>query len=180
MSAFPGVSSYQSSSLGSKFVVIGVVCCQEMRRNALFHKVLPVLTKYFNETIARWKLPDGIELHPECIAPPSDTQYASLRKNGISTAIFVDKGIAYISPGGGYMSTGHSQEIVLYCQRVHNTLKLNELYVRDNITSLVRQIEEITGKSVSRRLRFKLIEIDNVLYVAEMQSNIALFKVEFQ
>ena len=24
----------------------GVVCCQEMRRNALFHKVLPVLTKY--------------------------------------------------------------------------------------------------------------------------------------
>ena len=46
MSAFPGVSSYQSSSLGSKFVVIGVAYCQEMRRNALFHKVLPVLTKY--------------------------------------------------------------------------------------------------------------------------------------
>ena len=50
MSAFPGVSSYQSSSPGSKFVVIGVVCCQEMRRNALFHKVLPVLTKYLVET----------------------------------------------------------------------------------------------------------------------------------
>ena len=51
MSAFPGVSSYQSSSLGSKFVVIGVVCCQEMRRNALFHKVLPVLTKYLKEIL---------------------------------------------------------------------------------------------------------------------------------
>ena len=49
MSAFPGVSSYQSSSLGSKFVVIGVVCCQEMRGNALFHKVLRVLTKYLIE-----------------------------------------------------------------------------------------------------------------------------------
>ena len=49
MSAFPGVSSYQSSSLGSKFVVIGVVCCQEMRRYALFHKVLPVLTKYLKK-----------------------------------------------------------------------------------------------------------------------------------
>ena len=47
MSAFPGVSSYQSSSPGSKFVVIGVVCCLEMRRNALLHKVLPVLAKYF-------------------------------------------------------------------------------------------------------------------------------------
>ena len=52
MSAFPGVSSYQSSSLGSKFVVIGVVCCQEMRRNALFHKVLPVLTKYLDEKLS--------------------------------------------------------------------------------------------------------------------------------
>ena len=29
-----------------------MVCCQEMRRNALFHKVLPVLTKYFNEKVA--------------------------------------------------------------------------------------------------------------------------------
>ena len=47
MSAFPGVSSYQCSSLGSKFVVIGVVCCQEMRRYALFHKVLRGLAKYF-------------------------------------------------------------------------------------------------------------------------------------
>ena len=54
MSAFPGVSSYQSSSLGSKFVVIGVVCCQEMRRNALFHKVLPVLTKYFKELLGMY------------------------------------------------------------------------------------------------------------------------------
>ena len=51
MSAFPRVLSYQNSFLGSKFVVIGVVCCQEMRRNALFHKVLRVLTKYFIETI---------------------------------------------------------------------------------------------------------------------------------
>ena len=51
MSAFPGVSSYQSSSLGSKFVVIGVVCCQEMRRNALFHKVLRVLTKYLSSML---------------------------------------------------------------------------------------------------------------------------------
>ena len=47
MSAFPGVLSYQSSSLGSKFVVIGVICYQEMRGNALFHKVLRVLIRYF-------------------------------------------------------------------------------------------------------------------------------------
>ena len=46
MSAFPGVSSYQSSSLGSKFAVIWGFDYQEMRGNALFHKVLRVLTKY--------------------------------------------------------------------------------------------------------------------------------------
>ena len=142
--------------------------------------LLKIIHNNWPQTIAKWKLPGGIEMYPESIAPPSDTQYASLRRNGISTAIFVDKGVAYMSPGGGYMSTGHSQEIVIYCQRVHNTLKLNELYVRDNITSLVRQIEKITEKPVSRKLSFKLIEINNVFYVAELRSKIALFKVQFQ
>ena len=42
-----GTTAYQCSSLGSKFVVIGVVCCQEMWRYALFHKVLRGLAKYF-------------------------------------------------------------------------------------------------------------------------------------
>ncbi len=51
MSAFPGVSSYQSSSLGSKFVVIWGFDYQEMRGNALFHKVLRVLTKYLAELL---------------------------------------------------------------------------------------------------------------------------------
>ena len=49
MSAFPRVLSYQSSSLGSKFVVIWGFDYQEMRGNALFHKVLRVLTKYLTE-----------------------------------------------------------------------------------------------------------------------------------
>lgn len=140
--------------------------------------LLKIIHNNWPQTIAKWKLPDGIELCPESIALPSDSQYAFLRRSGISTAIFVDKGIAYISPGGGYMSTGHSQEIVLYCQRVHNTLKHCELHIGNSITSLVKQIEEITGKPVGRRLHFKLIEIDNVLYVEEQQSKITLFKVE--
>ena len=140
--------------------------------------LLKIIHNNWPQTIAKWKLPDGIELCPESIALPSDSQYAFLRRSGISTAIFVDKGIAYISPGGGYMSTGHSQEIVLYCQRVHNTLKHCELHIGNSITSLVKQIEEITGKPVARRLHFKLIEIDNVLYVEEQQSKITLFKVE--
>ena len=140
--------------------------------------LLKIIHNNWPQTIAKWKLPDGIELCPESIALPSDSQYAFLRRSGISTAIFVDKGIAYISPGGGYMSTGHSQDIVLYCQRVHNTLKHCELHIGNSITSLVKQIEEITGKPVGRRLHFKLIEIDNVLYVEEQQSKITLFKVE--
>ncbi|WP_204791949.1 helix-turn-helix transcriptional regulator [Oscillibacter sp. CU971] len=74
MSAFPGVSSYQSSSLGSKFVVIGVVCCQEMRRYALFHKVLPGLTKYFSQQIAKSKL-----------FLISDKLWNVMKENGFST-----------------------------------------------------------------------------------------------
>lgn len=142
-------------------------------------ELLKIIHNNWPQIIEKWKLPDGIELYPEDISTLSDIEYASLRKNGISTAIFVDKGVAYMSPGGGYMSTGHSQEIVRYCHKIHNTLKLNELYVRDNITSLVAQIENITGKPVGNRLHFKLMEMDGVFYVAEIQSNVTLFKVEF-
>ena len=141
--------------------------------------LLKIIHNNWPQTIANWKLPDGIELYPEEISAPSDIQYASLRNDGISTAIFVDKGIAYMSPGGGYMSTGHSQEIVRYCQTVHNTLKLNELYVRDNIASLAAQIENITGKPGGNSFHFMLKESDSVFYVAEIQSNTALFKVIF-
>lgn len=141
-------------------------------------EILKIIHKNWPQTIARWKLPDGIKLYPESILPPTDTQYASMRNSGITTLIFVDKGIAYFSPGGGYMATGHSQEIMRHCQKIHNTLKLNELYVTDNIALLVKQIEKITGKPVGHRLHFKLIEADNVFYVAELQSKITLFKVE--
>lgn len=141
-------------------------------------EMLKIIHNNWPQTIAMWKLPDGIELYPESILPPVDSQYASLRKSGISTPVFVDKGIAYFSPGGGYMSTGHSQEIVRYCQKIHNTLKRNELYIRDNVTILVIQIKEITGKPVGQRLHFKLIKKDNVFYVVELQSKTALFKVE--
>ncbi len=142
-------------------------------------EMLKIIHNNWPQTIEKWKLPDEIELYPESISHPSNTQYASLRKNGVSTFIFVDKGIAYFSPGGGYMSTGHSQEIVRFCHRVHNTLKRHELHIRDNITSLAIKIEKGTGKPVGHKLNFKLIETDNGLYIEEQQSKITLFKVEF-
>ena len=46
MFAFPGVLSYQISFLGNKFVVIGLACYQEVRRNALSHKVLLIFISY--------------------------------------------------------------------------------------------------------------------------------------
>ena len=72
--------------------------------------LLKIIHNNWPQTIAKWKLPDGIELCPESIALPSDSQYAFLRRSGISTAIFVDKGIAYISPGGGYMLRSSNQK----------------------------------------------------------------------
>ena len=45
--AFPCVSSYQSSSLGSKIVVIGVLFLGEMRSFALFHRVISLCVWFF-------------------------------------------------------------------------------------------------------------------------------------
>lgn len=105
MSAFLGVSSYQSSSLGSKFVVIGVVCCQEMRRYALFHKVLRGLAKYLAETVSADKeistfslsqidpeltLPEAIEQYPQIldifyVRILSDEEIEQCKADGVGT-----------------------------------------------------------------------------------------------
>lgn len=53
MSAFPDISSYKNSFLSSKFVLIVMAYCQEMRCNALFYKVFPVLAKNLYEYF--WK-----------------------------------------------------------------------------------------------------------------------------
>ena len=142
-------------------------------------ELLKIVHNNWPQTIAKWRLPDRIELSPENIAPLSDTQYASLRRNGISTLIFVDEGIAYLSPGGGYMSSGHSQEIMRYCLRVHSTLKRKELFIRDNITSLVRKIEDETEQSIGHKVCFKLTKMGCAFYVVELQSKKKLFEIEF-
>lgn len=141
--------------------------------------MLKIIHNNWPETIKEWRLPDGIKLYPESISPPTNEQYASLRKAGISTAIFVEEGIAYLSPGGGYTSTGHSEEIILYCQRIHNTLKRYELHIKENITSVIEHIGKDTGKLNSNKLIFKLIERDGLLYIAELQTKVIFFKVAF-
>lgn len=142
-------------------------------------EMIKIIHNNWPEAIKEWRLPDGVNLYPESISPPTNEQYASLRKAGINTAIFVAEGIAYLSPGGGYTSTGHSAEIILYCQRIHNTLKRYELYIKENITSVIEQVEKDTGKLNSNKLIFKLIERDGSLYIAELQTKVIFFKVAF-
>lgn len=140
-------------------------------------EMLRILHRNWPETIKDYKLPEGIRLHPDTLSPPNDIEYATLRKNGISTMTFVEDGVAYISPGGGYTSSGHSTEIVMLCQRIHKTLKRYELYIKENITSLAEYIEKFARQSSKQKLHFKLIEKDGALYIGEMQSMILLIKV---
>lgn len=132
-----------------------------------------IINDNWPETIANGKLPNGIKT-PNI----SDEEYALLRNNGISTITQINKGVGYSNLGGGYTATGHSQKIRLRCQQVHNTLKLKECHIRDNITSYIKQIEEGKGKTVSVKLRFKLVEINNTFYIEEVKSKTPLYEVQ--
>ena len=141
-------------------------------------EMMKILHNNWPETIRRFKLPDGIKPYPDTLPLPTDFEYAALRKEGISTPIFVCDGIAYFSPGGGYMSSGHSAEIVTHCDRVWNTLKKNEIYIKEHITSFVAMIETATGEPPVGKLYFKLWNENGQLYVVDLRSLTALIKVD--
>ncbi len=142
-------------------------------------EMVKILHNNWPETIKKYRLPEGIQLYPTSVELPTDQEYSLLRNSGITTPIFVDKGIAYFSPGGGYMSTGHSYEVVSICQKIHNTLKLNEIYIKENITSLVKNIERVAGELPECQLHLKLLVQNGEFCVVDLHSMVKLVPIKF-
>ena len=142
-------------------------------------EMIRILHQNWPETIQRYRIPGEVHLCPDTISPPTDSEYADLRKNGVSTIIFVEDGVAYFSPGGGYTASGHSCEIITHIQRVNNALKMAELRIKENIASIAAHIGNSTGQPSNKSFHFKLVGIESVFYVAELQSKQLIVEVKF-
>ena len=137
-------------------------------------EMIRILYENWPWCIEQYHMPDVLKMTKKV----SDRMHEQLRKNGMLTFVEVKEGAVYAPMGGGYASSGHSEEIVLLCDRIHNTLKLAELKIRDNLESCIRHIEESTQKRIDRELRFILWDSgEGFFYVVELESQVAIMKV---
>ena len=108
----------------------------------------------------------------------SDEGRAILRENGILSFVEVAENVVYMPMGGGYASSGHSEEIVALCNRIHNNLKWAELKIIGDLPTYIHLIEDQIGKKIDRNMHFILWDSGKgFFYVVDLESKIALAKV---
>lgn len=108
----------------------------------------------------------------------SDEGRAILRENGILSFVEVSENVVYMPMGGGYASSGHSEEIVALCNRIHNNLKWAELKIIGDLPTYIHLIEDQIGKKIDRNIHFILWDSGKgFFYVVDLESKIALAKV---
>lgn len=86
----------------------------------------------------------------------SDKQYSAMRKSHLYTFIEVEKNAVYMPIGVGYMSSGHSTEVIELCDRNWNLLKEFEIYIKQKIGEIVKETEKKKGSSIGNRFKFFL------------------------
>lgn len=95
------------------------------------------------------------------------------------TLVEIAEGTVYAPPGRGMVSSGHSLEVVHLCDGIWNTLKRNELYIKEHISSFISVIQTRTDVfSYSKKLYFKLWHEDREFYVVDIGSQTPLLKVD--
>ena len=71
----------------------------------------------------------------------------------------------------GYMSSGHSIEVVRLCDYYFNTLNLSEKYVRENISQIIKLIKK-KRPNIGYRFHFVLWLEENKIFAYELYSNL--------
>lgn len=138
-------------------------------------ELLEIIHNNWPELIEQWRLPEVLEVCPH----PTDEDYKQARQQCFYTFIELKNGVTYAPPGMGLMSSGHSAEIVRLCDSIWNTLKRNELYIKDHLPSFISIIQSRIGTfPYSKKLYFKLWCEDKMFYVVDIGSQTALLKVE--
>ena len=138
-------------------------------------ELIQIIHNNWPELIKQWKLPELTQLVPH----PTDDDYKWARQEHLYTCIEIAEGTVYAPPGRGLTSSGHSSEVVLLCNSIWNTLKRNELYIKEHISSFISVIQARTGVfSYSKKLYFKLWYEDKEFYVVDIGSQTALLKVD--
>lgn len=135
-------------------------------------KIIKILHNNWLQILDPYLMKGVIEVTPKI----SNEERALLRKAGVSTAVEIDKGIAYKFLGGGYSSTGHGASSVRQSMRVHNRLNEMELHIKENFQKYedaIRKHSSYKGNKFDFIL--KISDVDNKVHVIEKNSEVIFF-----
>lgn len=129
-------------------------------------RVLECIHDYWPETIRKYQIKaiSTVTLDNKTIS--------MMRKNGISS-LYNIRNVCYASPGGGYMSSGHSVESVMFSNKLWNNIRLYELYVKENRGLYYTEVSTSTKKN-PKSLEFKLV-IDDNNFLRALEKNSMIF-----
>lgn len=137
--------------------------------------MIRIIHRNWPEIIKCWRISDAVSANPKL----TDQEYKQIRQNHLNTLIEVEKGVVYFSPGQGMTSSGHSSELVFLCDRIWNTLKMNELYIKEHIPTFISAIQSNIGiLPDGKKLYFKLWHEDKNFYIVDTGSQTALLKID--
>jgi hypothetical protein len=124
--------------------------------------IIQTVHRNWPETIAVYRVNYGEGLEGRWI----DLDITSLREGHVNTLIEVEPGVMYVPPGGGFMTSGISSEVMQSWLLERRQLKRMEEEIKDNIVAIAGQvIEENNG--VLPKLRFNLTYVEGKWAVIE-------------
>lgn len=109
----------------------------------------------------------------------TDKEYASIRKSHSIVFVEVEKNAVYAPIGMGYMSSGHSTEVIRQCDRNWNLLKEYESHIKQKIGEFVKETEKIKGHSIGNKFKFFLWLENSMASAYEFKNGIEVELGEF-
>lgn len=109
----------------------------------------------------------------------TDEEYAAARRAHEATLAKADKNAVYGFLGGGYTSSGHSLQVVSFCDNIYNWFKELETDIKRELPRVIKYIEKLTGKPPSHNLHFMLWSERDGIHIVELFSHAELTRLDF-
>jgi len=114
------------------------------------HELIEVLHRNWPAVIARYRVPDEGMGHLL-----SDAERADMRAGGVVACTKLADGTVYFPPGGGYMTTGLSKNVLVESDKLLDYMQTLERDMRSRAEDYIDVIVNSTGKSFNR-LNYRL------------------------
>lgn len=129
--------------------------------------LVKIIHRNWPDSIKQFRMDGVTGISPK----PNNEEYKLLRKAHVTTFVEVEQGVVYFPIGMGYMSSGHSTDVIRTCDFYMNRLRVYEEHVKKNIAYLAKEIRA-KGIDLGNSLVFLLGIEDNDVYAFETKYRI--------